>query len=33
LLAETRFNVDSEDMDYEEHRIIQRLVKLLMGAR
>ena len=33
LLAETRFNVDVEDMDYEEHRIIQRLVKLLMGAR
>ena len=33
LLAETRCNVDVEDMDYEEHRIIQRLVKLLMGAR
>ena len=32
-LGAARFGVDGEDMDYEEHRIIQRLVKLLMGAR
>uniref|UniRef100_A0A6M3J086 SprT-like domain-containing protein n=1 Tax=viral metagenome TaxID=1070528 RepID=A0A6M3J086_9ZZZZ len=32
-LGEARFGVTQERMDYEEHRIIQRLVKLLMGAR
>lgn len=29
-LAEARFNVDSEDLGYEEHRVIQRFVKLLL---
>ena len=32
-LGEERFGVTEADMTYEEHRIIQRLVKLLMGAR
>lgn len=32
-LGEARFCVDREDMEYEEHRVIQRFIKLLKGVK